>query len=134
MDVLFRWKCSYQGSTWYEVRDHTGTYEAEFRRSAPDCELARPTGDDCRRDILAAVGILRRASGWSAGDARLFEVPASTVAAFNRWRDAERAEHRARIKAAPEKYGTVKPIPGGMIGQFLHPVTGPVSAFLEHRQ
>ena len=33
----------------------------------------------------------------------------------------------------PEKYGTVKPVPGGMIGQFLYPITGPASAFLEHR-
>jgi len=33
----------------------------------------------------------------------------------------------------PVKYGTVKPVPGGMLGQLLHPVTGPVSAFLEHR-
>jgi sterol desaturase/sphingolipid hydroxylase (fatty acid hydroxylase superfamily) len=33
----------------------------------------------------------------------------------------------------PVKYGTVKPIPGGMIGQFLHPFVGPVQEFLEHR-
>jgi len=33
----------------------------------------------------------------------------------------------------PVKYGTIKPVPGGMTGQFLHPFTGPVSDFLEHR-
>jgi sterol desaturase/sphingolipid hydroxylase (fatty acid hydroxylase superfamily) len=33
----------------------------------------------------------------------------------------------------PMKYGTIKPVPGGMTGQFLHPFTGPVSDFLEHR-
>ena len=33
----------------------------------------------------------------------------------------------------PVRYGTVKPVPGGMLGQFLHPITGPVAAFLEHR-
>jgi sterol desaturase/sphingolipid hydroxylase (fatty acid hydroxylase superfamily) len=33
----------------------------------------------------------------------------------------------------PVKYGTVKPIPGGMLGQFLHPFVGPVHEFLEHR-
>jgi len=33
----------------------------------------------------------------------------------------------------PVKYGTVKPIPGGMVGQFLHPFVGPVKEFLEHR-
>jgi sterol desaturase/sphingolipid hydroxylase (fatty acid hydroxylase superfamily) len=33
----------------------------------------------------------------------------------------------------PLKYGTVKPIPGGMLGQFLHPFVGPVQEFLEHR-
>jgi len=33
----------------------------------------------------------------------------------------------------PVKYGTVKPIPGGMLGQFLHPFVAPVKEFLEHR-
>jgi len=33
----------------------------------------------------------------------------------------------------PVKYGTVKPIPGGMLGQFVHPFVGPVKEFLEHR-
>jgi len=33
----------------------------------------------------------------------------------------------------PVKYGTVKPIPGGMLGQFLHPFVGPVEEFREHR-
>lgn len=33
----------------------------------------------------------------------------------------------------PVKYGTVKPIPGGMFGQFVHPFVGPVKEFLEHR-
>jgi sterol desaturase/sphingolipid hydroxylase (fatty acid hydroxylase superfamily) len=33
----------------------------------------------------------------------------------------------------PVKYGTVKPIPGGMLGQFLHPFVGPVQEFREHR-
>ncbi|MGY3454230.1 sterol desaturase family protein [Bradyrhizobium sp. USDA 4353] len=33
----------------------------------------------------------------------------------------------------PVRYGTVKPIPGGMLGQFMHPFVGPVKEFLEHR-
>jgi sterol desaturase/sphingolipid hydroxylase (fatty acid hydroxylase superfamily) len=33
----------------------------------------------------------------------------------------------------PVQYGTVKPIPGGMLGQFLHPFVAPVKEFLEHR-
>jgi sterol desaturase/sphingolipid hydroxylase (fatty acid hydroxylase superfamily) len=33
----------------------------------------------------------------------------------------------------PVQYGTIKPVPGGMIGQFLHPFVGPVTDFLEHR-
>jgi len=36
-------------------------------------------------------------------------------------------------KRWPVKYGTVKPIPGGMLGQFLHPFLGPIEAFREHR-
>ncbi len=34
----------------------------------------------------------------------------------------------------PKSYGTVKPIPGNMLSQFLYPITGPVSAFLEERK
>lgn len=34
----------------------------------------------------------------------------------------------------PRTYGTVKPIPGNMLTQFLHPITGPVADFLEHRR
>jgi sterol desaturase/sphingolipid hydroxylase (fatty acid hydroxylase superfamily) len=34
----------------------------------------------------------------------------------------------------PVNYGTVKPIPGGMLGQFVHPFVGPVKEFLEHRK
>ena len=33
----------------------------------------------------------------------------------------------------PLKYGTIKPVPGGMAGQFLHPFTGAVADFREHR-
>jgi hypothetical protein len=33
----------------------------------------------------------------------------------------------------PVRYGTIKPVPGGMVGQFLHPFVGPVTDFLEHR-
>lgn len=33
----------------------------------------------------------------------------------------------------PVHYGTVKPVPGNMLGQFMHPITGAVSDFLEHR-
>ena len=31
----------------------------------------------------------------------------------------------------PVKYGTVKPIPGGMLGQFVHPFVGPVKVDVE---
>ena len=33
----------------------------------------------------------------------------------------------------PVHYGTIKPVPGGMLGQFLHPFTGPLADFREHR-
>jgi sterol desaturase/sphingolipid hydroxylase (fatty acid hydroxylase superfamily) len=33
----------------------------------------------------------------------------------------------------PKQYGTVKPIPGGMIAQFLYPFTAPVTEFIERR-
>ena len=34
----------------------------------------------------------------------------------------------------PKNYGTVKPIPGNMLGQFLHPITGTIASFTEHRE
>jgi sterol desaturase/sphingolipid hydroxylase (fatty acid hydroxylase superfamily) len=33
----------------------------------------------------------------------------------------------------PKTYGTVKPVPKNMLGQFLHPITGTVAEFMEHR-
>jgi sterol desaturase/sphingolipid hydroxylase (fatty acid hydroxylase superfamily) len=33
----------------------------------------------------------------------------------------------------PDNYGTVKPIPGGMVEQFLYPITGSEKGFREHR-
>jgi hypothetical protein len=30
------------------------------------------------------------------------------------------------------QYGTVKPVPGGMLGQLLYPITGSVEGFRQH--
>ena len=32
----------------------------------------------------------------------------------------------------PVTYGTVKPVPGGMLGQLLYPITGSVEGFRQH--
>lgn len=101
----FRWTCSYQGTTWFEVSDETGTYELELRRAAEPYELAGANGDDCRRDMLASIGLLRTSR---CGDrARLFEVSRATLDAFNAWRLAEHREHMARLDAQPDRYGFI---------------------------
>lgn len=105
MEPRFRWTCSYMGCTWFEVSDGAGTYELELRRSAEPYELSIANGDDCRRDMVAAIGILR--SSHCNKTPRLFEVPAATVAAFNTWRLAEHREHMARLDAQPERYGVI---------------------------
>lgn len=112
MQPSFVWTCSYQGCTWFRVHDSTGTYEAELRRSCPDYELAVANGDSVRREMVSAVGILRRSHSVASGGApgrgyRCFEVPAETVAAFNAWRAAEHAAQLARLRAAPGRYGVI---------------------------
>ena len=46
------------------------------------------------------------------------------------------AEMKAYVEIIPgsEVKFEMKPIPGGMLGQFLHPFVGPVKEFLEHRK
>ena len=99
----FKWKCSYQGSVWYEVWDHTGIYEIELRRSADDYERKFYNGDDAdwQRNVVAMIGVLRRASGGIDQ-----EVPAQTLRAFNEWLTSEHEKHIAEMKAQPNRYGT----------------------------
>ena len=105
MQPRFKWTCSYQGTTWFYVTDETGaTYELALRRDAPDYELAGANGDDCRRDILASVGLLRR-SYTSTG--RHGEVTRETLDAFNAWRLAEHLAHVAQLDSQPERYGVI---------------------------
>ena len=113
----FAFACSYQGTVWFRVTDETGTYEAEFRRSVPDYEMATANGPDVRRDMVESVGILRRShlsdadlAAWRADrSAPCFAVPQATVDAFNAWRAAERAAHIAQMQADPDRYGIVDP-------------------------
>lgn len=109
MKTEFAWKGSYMGTVWFHVSDDTGSYIAEFRKSAGEYELSIANGDDVRRDVVASIGILRRQHAtpeqWKSG--RAYEMPESTIAAFNAWQLAERAEFIAKMKAAPERYGDI---------------------------
>jgi hypothetical protein len=105
MQPTFKWRCSYQGTVWYDVCDHTGTYEAEFRHRADEYECVGYNGDP--RELVDAIGIFRRSHILSSNDEKLFEVPQSTVDAFNAWRIAERAKHVAEIKSQPHRYGEI---------------------------
>jgi hypothetical protein len=106
MTPTFKWTCSYQGTIWYQVTDHTGTYEAQFRRCAEQYECEGYNGD-AARDLVAAIGIFCRSHSLPNSNERLFEVPQSTVDAFNAWRIAERARHVAEIKSQPHRYREV---------------------------
>lgn len=101
----FAWKASYFGCVAYTVTDETGTYEAELRHSVSAYELSIANGDDVRREMASAVGILRRHNLTDNG--RWFEIPAATVKAFNAWRLAERSRILAEMKAAPDRYGEI---------------------------
>ena len=99
----FKFHCSYQGSTWFDVWDATGMYQIELRRSADDYERKFYNGDDAdwQRNIVAMIGVMRGASGSIER-----EIPADTLRAFNAWRQAEHDEHLAQMRAQPERYGT----------------------------
>lgn len=108
MTPTFRWTCSYRGSVWYEVRDATGVYEAELRRTLSDDDLAEANGDDVRSEMRTALGILRRSHSIPVqGAERTYEMPAATVTAFNAWRAAEHARLLADMRAQPHRYGQI---------------------------
>ncbi len=102
----FKWKCSYQGSVWYDVWDETGMYEIELRRRADDYERKCYNGDDAdwQRNVVDMIGVLRRAYSIDQ------EIPASTLFAFNAWIITEHEKHVAELKAQPERYGDVSDI------------------------
>lgn len=108
MQPTFKWTCSYQGSTWFNVHDHTGSYEAELRRNAEPYELSIANGDDCRQEMITGVGFLRRSHCIKdrAGNYS-FTMPAVTVAAFNAWRLNEHNKWVAEMQRQPERYGAI---------------------------
>ena len=100
----FKWRCSYQGSIWFDVWDETGMYELELRRSAEDYERKCYNGDDAdwQRNVVDMIGVLRRSHGSDQ------EVPPATLQAFNAWRKAEHDAQIAKMTAEPKLYGDPK--------------------------
>ncbi|WP_439398557.1 hypothetical protein ACRQ5Q_14695 [Bradyrhizobium sp. PMVTL-01] len=108
----FRWKLSYMGGVEYEVFDETGHYRVEIRQHSPDAyELSIANGDDVRSAWKSAVGILRRASGFSkrVDGHHSFEVPPDVVDAFNEWRMEQHLAMIANMESQPERYGVIAP-------------------------
>jgi hypothetical protein len=105
MEPRFRWRCSCRGLVWYSVTDHTGTYEVELRRGVLDYERRdyNGTAEEFARDVVASVGLLRRAYRSD------LPIPAETVAAFNAWRAAEHAAQITQLDRSPERYGVIAP-------------------------
>jgi hypothetical protein len=103
-------------ATDFTVSDETGTYEVSMVRSKPSAyELSIANGETVQRDLLASVGILRRAhcsdadlAAWRLDkSAPCFELPQGTVDAFNAWRAAEHAADIASMEAQRERYGVI---------------------------
>lgn len=104
-NVTFRWKCSYQGTVWFDVYGDGPRYEIETRRSASDYERQHFSGTEAewQRDVIAGINLLRRScESWLA-------IPAHVVAAFNVWRAAEHAANVRQITSQPERYGEIDP-------------------------
>ena len=101
MKPRFKWTCSYRGSQWFDVTDETGTYEVELRHTIIEDDRSIYNGSDAEwdREVVCSLNVLHR-SHWSNR-----EIPASTVAAFNEWRQAERDQVFAEMAAEPQRYG-----------------------------
>jgi hypothetical protein len=107
MQPRFAWRVSFADYIEFEVTDDSGTYRVEMRQRPPSAYwLKYANGDDVRRDMHADLGLLRRC-GCGDNPARLFEVSAATVDAFNAWRLAEHHAHMARLDAEPDRYGFI---------------------------
>jgi hypothetical protein len=98
----FKWQCSYQGCTWFNVWDHTGMYEIEFRQRADAYERTCYNGDDAdwQRNVVAMIGVVRRSHDSAT------PIPDSTFRAFNTWRAAEHEKHLSDMRSQPQRYGT----------------------------
>jgi hypothetical protein len=62
--------------------------------------------------VVSSINVLHR-SHWSNR-----EIPASTVAAFNEWRQVERDKLFAEMAADPERYGDP-----GTFAKYFDPIT-----------
>lgn len=106
MTPHFEWTCSYQNTVSYKVHDDTGSYEIEERRPfglACDEAYCRRTynGDSEQfdREVVGAIGTVHRKY---SGDV----IPPATLEAFNAWRLAEHEKAKAKLRAAPDRYGS----------------------------
>lgn len=96
----FAWTCSYQSRVDFHVVDHTGGYEITLQRELnPWYDELETCTEEGRRDVRATIGTIRRA--YHATN----PIPASTVAAFNAWRDREHKALVAKFTVDPDRYG-----------------------------
>lgn len=103
MTYTFRWKCSWWVGAEFQVYGDGSPYRVELRSRATDWEREHfhINDDHWYNDIVPSVGILRRsAESW-------LPLKPEVVAAFNAWRLAEHAEFIAKLRAHPERYGTI---------------------------
>jgi hypothetical protein len=101
MQPRFAWKCSYQGESWFNVMDRTGTYSLQLRTHVPDFLRRTFNGDDSafQRQVVDMVGVLTR-------EYRIDQpVPLDTAQAFNAWRLADYDATCRQIEADPVRYG-----------------------------
>ena len=114
MKPKFKWTCSYRGTQWFDVTDETGTYEVELRHTITESDRTDYTGTAAEwdREVVASLNVLHRSYRSSR------EIPASTVAAFNEWRQAERDRLFAEMAADPQRYGDP-----GTFAEHFKPIT-----------
>ena len=114
MKRKFKWTCSYRGTQWFDVTDETGTYQVELRHTITESGRTDYTGTaaEWEREVICSLNVLRRSYQSNR------EIPASTVAAFNGWRQAERDRLLAEMTADPERYGDPS-----KFAKYFHPIT-----------
>src|SRR5215217_7139156 len=100
MKPSFRWTCSYQGCVWFQVSDHTGVYEVQFRVRLEEYERRTLNGPDV---VAAEESVIRWLKRYGQ------PVPLETVQAFNAWQREEAENWRRTIATNPERFGELKP-------------------------
>jgi hypothetical protein len=99
----FAFRCSYQGSTWFEVIGDGNSYQIELRHSLHGYERRGWNGNDARwlTEIVPTLHSIRRDNRPDIA------IPDPVVDAFNTWRIVDHTRNLQLLLDNPHRYGVV---------------------------